>query len=237
MGSDILGEFINPHKTSIRSRFVVFLTKLILPSVNSVIVKSENIYQKVNGYKSVHLIPNGVNLSQFKPVDKTIARNKLSLELAKIYILFLANPSHQWKNAGLAKAAIKLLNDPEVQLLAPFPVNQDEVVLYLNAADVMISASFMEGSSNVIKEAMACNTPIVATGVGDAKWILGSTEGCHITGFKPEDVAMRMKAAIEFASGRGKTNGRDRIIELGLDSKTVANRILDVYLRTLKLES
>lgn len=237
MGSDILGEFFSPYKISMRSRMVSAITRLILPFVNSLIVKSENICQKVSGHKSVYLIPNGVNLSKFKPIDKTIARNKLNLELTKKYILFLANPSHQWKNAGLAKAAVKLLNDPEVQLLAPFPVNQDEVVLYLNAADVVISASFMEGSSNVIKEAMACNTPIVATEVGDTKWIMGNTEGCYITGFKPEDVAMKMKAAIEFASDRGKTNGRDRIIELGIDSKTVAKRIQDIYLRTLKLES
>jgi len=237
MGSDILGEFISHGKPSLRSRMVTIITRLILPFANSLIVKSETIYQKVSRHKPVYLIPNGINLNQFKPIEKTIARNRLNLEQSKKYVLFLANPAHKWKNVGLANAAIALLNDTDVMMLAPFPVAHHEVVFYLNAADLMISTSFMEGSSNVIKEAMACNTPVVASDVGDASHITGGTEGCYITGFDPDDVAMKLKAAIEFALNRQKTNGRDRIIELGLDSKTVANKIHGVYKSALKLKS
>lgn len=233
MGSDVLGEFVSPERVSFRSHIVSILTKLTLPFTTSLIVKSENIYQNVSTHKSVYLIPNGINLVKFKPIDKTIARKQLGLDLSKKIVLFLSNPEHKWKNAALAKAAVELLDDPEVQLLTPFPVSHEKVVVFLNAADVMISTSFMEGSSNVIKEAMACSTPVVATDVGDTARVINSVEGCYLIGFEPDDAATKLKSAVAFALKSGKTKGRERIIELGLDSESTAKKIMEVYLNTL----
>jgi glycosyltransferase involved in cell wall biosynthesis len=103
--------------------------------------------------------------------------------------------------------------------------------LYFNAASVVLLSSFHEGSPNVIKEAMACNVPIVATNVGDVKYIIGKTDGCHICSYEVDDVSKKIQLALEYNK---RTNGRKRIIELGLESKTIARRIVEVYKNHLK---
>jgi teichuronic acid biosynthesis glycosyltransferase TuaC len=93
--------------------------------------------------------------------------------------------------------------------------------------------SFSEGSPLVIKEAMACNCTIVSTNVGDVEWVLGDTEGCYIAVFDAKDVAKKLKLAIEFREEHQYTNGRNRITELGLDSETIAGRIMEVYKKVI----
>jgi len=101
---------------------------------------------------------------------------------------------------------------------------QEEVNLFYNAADVLLLTSFHEGSPNVIKEAMACNCPIVSTDVGDVRDIIENTEGCYITTFQPEDIADKIKRALEYGQ---RTKGRENIKHL--DINTVAQRIIKVY--------
>jgi glycosyltransferase involved in cell wall biosynthesis len=107
---------------------------------------------------------------------------------------------------------------------------------YLNEADVLAFSSFMEGSPNVIKEAMACNCPIVSTDVGDVRWVLGDTKGCYIASFDPADFAKKMELAIHFSQVVGRTKGRQRIVALGLDMNTVAKRIMAVYKKSTKIQ-
>jgi glycosyltransferase involved in cell wall biosynthesis len=96
--------------------------------------------------------------------------------------------------------------------------------------------SISEASPQFIKEAMACNCPTVSTDVGDVKKLIGNTDGCYITTFDPEDVAEKVKMALEFRIKYKQTNGRKRIIELGLDSETVAGKVIEVYKKVLKID-
>ncbi len=98
--------------------------------------------------------------------------------------------------------------------------------IYLNATDVLLLTSKWEGSPNVIKEAMACNCPIVSTNVGDVKWLLDGVEGCFITTNDPRDVADKINKALNFKS---KTKGRDKLFRLGFDSEHIAKKIIKVY--------
>lgn len=50
----------------------------------------------------------------------------------------------------------------------------------MNAVDAILMTSKTEGSPQVIKEAMACNYPIVATDVSDIKYMLGGMSGHYI---------------------------------------------------------
>lgn len=193
------------------------------------IVKSLEMYKYIE-VKRLELIPNGVNMEQIHYMDKNECQNKLGWDVKKGHILFAANPKRKEKNFTLAKKAIKLLQYRyEIVMHILNEVPYGEIPVYLNASDVIVLCSRHEGSPNVIKEAMACNCPIVTTNVGDVKWVLGKTEGCYITSFKPEDVAIKIKFAIEFSEKYGQTKGRERIIELGLDSETVAKKIIEVY--------
>ena len=93
-------------------------------------------------------------------------------------------------------------------------------------ADLLLSTSRLEGTPNVIKEAMACNCPIVSTNVGDVSWLLGNLEGHYICKNDPIDLASKIEQAFEFGQ---RTEGRRRIIELKLDSESIAKRIEKVY--------
>ena len=219
MGSDVMEGGLQLFLIKILSRFFW----------NKTIVKSEELATIV-GKNYTKTIPNGVNLSIFQPLGKSLAINKLGLDPGKIYILFPSDPARPEKNFTLAKKAIDELKTNNIELIFLKNINHDSVKYYLNASDLILLTSLREGSPNVIKEAMACNCPIVSTNVGDVKWIIGETEGCYITSFEPEDVAEKIKRALNFGK---RTNGRNRIINIGLDSKSIANRIIEVYIDIL----
>ena len=114
----------------------------------------------------------------------------------------------------------------DAELLLVSNVDQEQLNLYYNAVDCLVLTSRYEGSPNVIKEAMACNCPIVSTDIGDVEWILGEAEGCYISSFEPSDVAEKLSLALEIEN---RTNGRDRLIKLGLDSETIAKGLIHIY--------
>lgn len=176
------------------------------------------------------IIPNGVDTNRFKPFSKESARNHLGYPMNKKLIVFISVPNRPEKNLSLARQAVKELKDDNIELMHVYNVSNFEIPYYLNAADSLLLTSKWEGSVNVIKEAMACNCPIVATDVGDIRWVLGNTEGCYISSFDPADVADKIKIALAFGK---RTEGRKRIMELGLDSETGAEKIIDVYKRVL----
>jgi teichuronic acid biosynthesis glycosyltransferase TuaC len=231
MGDDIVGT--NKPDGSVYflsiifSRFNVFLSHYFY---DHSIVKSDEMMDKMGVQKRVSLISNGVDLNKFKPLSRETAISNTEINPQKKCIIFVSQPSRAEKNFPLARKAHDLLDDPMVELLVLSDISNDLLKYYYNAADVLLLTSFHEGSPNVIKEAMACNCPIVTTNVGDVKWVIGNTEGCYITGFESEDVAEKLNKVLELGK---KTNGRDRILELGLDSETVANKIIEIYSKVL----
>jgi teichuronic acid biosynthesis glycosyltransferase TuaC len=84
--------------------------------------------------------------------------------------------------------------------------------------------SLHEGSPNIIKEAMACNCPIVSTDVGDVRDVVSGTEGCYVTTYDPEDIAEKLKSALQFNK---RTAGREKIQHL--DSNIIAHKIISIY--------
>ena len=228
MGTDAYGEYIGINKIKFTSRYLSLLTYMIQPLINAIICKSKHIESFVYlKYKS-HVIPNGILLDKIKPHENGY-KEELGMEPNKKYVLFLGNKFNKRKNYKLAEDAVNLMNSNDVSLIAPYPVAHEKVAKYLNSVDVLVVPSFMEGSPNVVKEAMACNCPVVATEVGDIAWLFGNEPGHFLTGFDPQDVAKNIQAALEFSEKHGRTNGRERIIEMGLDSESVARRIVGVY--------
>jgi teichuronic acid biosynthesis glycosyltransferase TuaC len=198
---------------------------------NRTIVKSKDMYQCL-GLNEIEIIPNGVNLNRFIPLGKKNCQDKLGWDSEKNHIIFAADPRRQEKNFSLTKKSMELIESRyEIALHILKNISHEDIPIYMNAADILILTSTHEGSPNVIKEAMACNCPIVATNVGDVEWLLGNTDGCFITSFKPDDIAEKIEKALEFGQ---RTNGRNRIIELGLDAECVAVKIVDLYKEVLK---
>jgi glycosyltransferase involved in cell wall biosynthesis len=229
MGDDLFGSHVGLHQLKFKSWLITFLSKAIQPFVQAIICKSPKMVEAVSRKNVTHLIPNGVRLDQFKLYDKGL-RKELGLDKEKKYVLFLGDPSDHNKNVALVESALEILNLPDVELLIRYKVSHDAVVKYLNVADVFTLCSFSEGSPNVVKEAMACNCPMVVTDAGDAAWIVGDTPGCYVSpSYDPEDFAKKLRLALQYSEKHGRTQGREQILALGLDSLNIAGKVIAIY--------
>lgn len=216
MGSDV-------HQKIIGRVFIRLFNYLFW---NQLIVKSPRMKEEV-GIKDAFVIPNGVSLNRFVLIDKCKARKLVGFRKVKKYIIWVSNPNRAEKNFELAQKAMEYLDDSNIRLKIVDNVKFDLVSTYMCAADALLLTSFREGSPNVIKEAMACNLPIVSTDVGDVKDVIGPTTGCYICSYDPKDVAGKIKLALK----HGRTDGRKRIIKVALDTDSVAARLISVYNR------
>ena len=192
-------------------------------SWSKTIVKSQDMYNSF-GQKNVAIIPNGVDMNRFKPIDKEIAINETGWDRTKKHILFTSNPKRVEKNFKLAKEAFSLIEDENLELHYLVNIPNEKIPYYYNAASVVILTSLWEGSPNAIKETMACNIPIVSTNVGDVENVLSKTEGCYISSFDHKEFASKIKKALNF---RERTTGREDIAHL--KSETIAKKIIDIY--------
>ena len=234
MGSDAYGSYIGVNKISFLSRFHILITYLIQPFVRAIISKSAHINSFVYLKNKSYIIPNGIDTTTFFEIKEQIEPSH-NLEQNKHNILFLGNKENVRKNYKLLEDAISLINI-DINLIAPYPITHNMVFYYLKTVNLIVVPSLMEGSPNVVKEAMACNCPVVATNVGDVEWLFGNEPGHFITTFEPEDVAEKIKLALQFSKEKGRTNGRQRIIKLGLDSETIAKQIIEIYKSVVKDE-
>lgn len=229
MGDDLFGSHTALHKRSFASWLLILLGKAVQPFLSAIICKSQQMADAISRKSICHIVPNGVRLEQFKLYDKGL-RKELGLDKDKKYVLFLGDPSDNNKNVALVEAALEILNRPDVELLIRYKVSHDAVVKYLNAADVFTLCSFSEGSPNVVKEAMACNCPMVVTRAGDAAWVVGDMPGCYVSPtYEPEDFAQKLRLALQYAEKNGRTKGRERLLALGLDAKSIAEKVIGIY--------
>lgn len=190
------------------------------------------------------VVPNGVNLDVFHPTKQTDSRKQVGFDENKKYIIWCSNPERPEKNFVLAEEAVKQLSfSSAVELVSVFNRTPQDVAKYMNAADCLLLTSWSEGSPNVIKEAMACDCPIVTTDVGDVVERLNGLDGCCVyqtehnitnleTQFKyHEEAACKIAALIRNALDFGqRTKGYERIITDGLTVELTAKKIIDIYM-------
>ena len=212
------------HGSDINKAWIFRFSRLcMILSAHNIFVSSKNL--TTSGLtRNQSLIPCGVDINLFSPVDKVLARKDMGLDNAFTYILFAGAFQNKVKNAALAQASVAGI--PKVTLLELKDYSREQVALLMNAVDVALMTSFTEGSPQFVKEAMACNCPVVSVPVGDVSEVLTGVEGCYISTYEPADVAEKIRLVLE--TGK-RIEGRERIIYLKLDSDSVARRILEVY--------
>lgn len=227
LGDDVLGTVTIDGTYSSKGRFVAAISHKLCYLVDAVIVKSEQMKQKIRtSQQKIFVIPNGVNFSQFHPIPRSEARTVLGWDQDRYYVLFGNNPNIPVKNFALAHASIEILRAKgiDVELVVATGLPHDSIVKYINASNALILSSKAEGSPNIVKETMACNIPVVATDVGDVASVIGHTEGCSVCTHNAEDLANALQRALEH---KGPTTGRQDIHHL--DSATIAQRVIAVY--------
>jgi glycosyltransferase involved in cell wall biosynthesis len=182
-------------------------------------------------------LPCGVNTGLFVPRDRDECRRELGLPIDRSVVFFPAyvfdaRSRRQFKGVDLFLESVEHVKRviPDVEVVTGGAITRDQMPTHMNAADVIVQTSAFEASPMVIKEAMAVNAPIVSLDVGDTRDIVGDTPGCHICAATPDAVA----GAIVEAVAHGRTNGRDRLLDLELDEAQVAKRLLDIYQTVLR---
>ncbi len=200
------------------------LCKLLAPRVDRVIVTSQRVREGL-GMATASVIPCGVNLELFAPQPRQEARAALGLPQDKKLVLFCAGMRPE-KRFDLVKAAVDSLSagDPNVQLVIATEQPHHTIPAYMNACDALVLASDYEGSPTVIKEAMACNLPIVSVDVGDVREVIAGTDGCYICERTAEDIAAKLALALDRTE---RTNGWQHIQRLSLDN--IAARLISEY--------
>jgi glycosyltransferase involved in cell wall biosynthesis len=231
MGDEVLGRYTMCGRKKFFSYIQYPLAKMVGFLSSRIIVKSSKMLPHCIARKT-HVIPNGVDFDLFRPMSMVDVRKQLGLDQDKVYLLFPGDPhntvkrfelalatSHVLENEhGMANSLVHMRNKPQVDLAR-----------YMNAANAMIFTSWSEGSPNVVKEAMACNLPIVSVDVGDVKEIIGQTFNCAVTLDDPKAMA---SALFEIIISARRSQGRDNIQHLRIEN--VARRIVQLYRDTMR---
>lgn len=186
------------------------------------IIKSKSMTKSLK-IKNLSIIPNGINLEEIKAPSNSDKRNN--------NILFPADPNRVSKNFPLAKKSFNALGDTNHELKLLYNRSHEEIINNLQTCSCVLMTSRWEGSPNIIKEAMACNTPIVATRVGDIESLIRDVKGCYLTEDTPKSISAGIHKAILYAQESIHTNGREKLKDLKLDSDSIADKIIELYER------
>jgi glycosyltransferase involved in cell wall biosynthesis len=168
-----------------------------------------------------HIVERGVDLEKFKPINQEIARSEIGWSNQEKHILFPYSPQRNKKNYPLAETVIQEVNDTleeDIVIHTVYNEPHEKIPLFMNAADLLLMTSRpkSEGSPNTVKEALACNTPIVSTNVGDVTELIGNVSGCHVCTNKEELV----EKSIESLKSVSEMNGRIKAKNLSWDKTT-----------------
>jgi glycosyltransferase involved in cell wall biosynthesis len=205
----------------------VALTKLILRKCDFAITLNGRMDEIARRYVSrTEIIPCSVNNKLFVPKERFERKPKTAK------VLFPSARTRLVKDFPLFQRACKVLRDKYGLSIEEYyleNLSRQEVANLFCKMDLLLMTSISEGSPQVVKEAMACNLPIVSTNVGDVSILLDGVQNCYVAGSRDEnelaDLAYKSLSISEVTG----ISPREKISELGLDDDSIAKRIIRVY--------
>jgi teichuronic acid biosynthesis glycosyltransferase TuaC len=202
------------------------ISREVARRADAVIVVSEHMKRYLPGSVSAHVMPSGIDLALFRPEPRDLVRQRLGLPLDRRLVLFVGNPALARKRYILAQAAVEQVNRQiPTQLLVGWEMQHQQIAELMNACDALVLTSMQEGSPNSVKEALACNLPVVAVPVGDVPSRLDGVQGCELC---PDDQAETIAAGLARVLHRGsRINGRAAV--QSLDERILTQRLIDIY--------
>jgi glycosyltransferase involved in cell wall biosynthesis len=217
-GSDLLGEPLSPLKQRLFASVNVRLSHRAARRAAGVVVKAKSMLPALPSgldMRKVRVIPNGVDLDTFRPLDHNECVSKLGWDPAVFHVLFPANAGNPVKRPALARAAVEILRMARVPVdFHPLQsVPHADVPLWLNASNVVLLTSEHEGSPNIIKEALACDRPVVSVDVGDVRERIEGIDGCYLTLPDANDIAAKLRLVCEH---HGPVMARKSVMPLSL---------------------
>jgi len=174
------------------------------------------------------VIPFGVDFEHFRPSNIFDARNHLEWKANEKVILFNAN-NPKVKRLDLAikieKIVKKTISNVRLFVLDG-KANPEDIPYFINASNVLLLCSDNEGSPTMIKEAMACNLPIVANDVGDVAERIRDVENCYLVN---QDVDEMANTIIQTLNSDKQSNGRELLQFQNLSNEKVASKVKELY--------
>ena len=216
-GSDVIG-------------FDGLVTKACAWRADAVTVRSEEM-REILGRDDAYIVPSGVDLTRFRPIDRAEARERVGWDIEGKHVLFPYSPEYERKNYPLAKRVVeqaesKLGEAVTLQTISGVP--HEDVVYYVNAADALLLTSDHEGSPNTVKEAMACNVPVISTDVGDVRERLKDVTLSGV-GTTENELANGLHRILQSES---RSNAREIVRDVSWER--IGDRFLDIYTSVLQ---
>lgn len=205
-------------------------------SVGRIIAATEREKENIVNYYgatpgNIRVIPCGVNLDLFRPLEPDDARKSLGLEGKKV-VLFVGRIEPLKGVERLLRAFARLDNSDGVQLViiggdaqsaaeiarlkeiaaglgiannVTFVglIEQDELPVYYSAANVTVVPSYYESFGLVPLESLACGTPVVATDVGDLKNIIRPGLTGYIAAGDVSDISEKIDSVLSWDMNAG----------------------------------
>ena len=181
-------------------------------------------------HKNAELIPCGVDLDVFYPLNKEKARKILeketTLKFCKDfrYILFSSSFSRKVKNYPLAKDSILLMGQ-KYKLIELAGFSRSQTNLLFNSVDAALMTSFTEGSPQFIKEAMATECPIVSVNLNEVMNLLYKVNNTRICNYDKFNIAEAIRDLVE-KNNIQESNSRSLLKDRGYELKSITKKII-----------
>ncbi len=201
------------------------LYKILSLRVDKIIMKN-----KISRNSKIVYLPNGVNTELFKPIDIVEAKQKLGLNIQTKYVLFVsASKNNPIKRYDKYSEIVSNLNERygNTEELLMTNVTREQTPYYFNAAEFLLLTSDHEGSPNAVKEAMACNKPVVSTNVGNVCQLLTGSVNSYVA--STNSINELVEASINVLHSNKELNNRDLIFKQDLDIQNVAKKLIELY--------
>jgi Glycosyl transferases group 1/Glycosyltransferase Family 4 len=190
------------------------------------------------GLHEAAVIPCAVDLDAFAPVDRGSARRALGWPMNRPCVLFPASRGDHRKTGNKRLDVFDEMVErlrargANVHAASLDGLDRFQVALAMNAADATVLTSMWEGAPVVVKESLACLTPVVSVAVGDVPALLPGLPGCSIVPRDPEAIAQAVEQALEV--------GRDQRLRDAMEAygrEQIGRRVLQVYRDLLRERS
>jgi teichuronic acid biosynthesis glycosyltransferase TuaC len=228
-GSDLFGVVGASGRYSWRAPFLRAVSHRAARAADAVIVPSDVLGNQLPSSVAYTVIGVGVDLDVFKPTPRDEARAALGLPADGRLVLFGGRPSQPVKRFDLARRVVELLGDPGAELISIEGRDPNDVPYFMSACDALLLTSKHESGPLMVKEALACNLPVVSVDVGDVRQWIGGLEGAALCGSDdPHDLAAALRSVLVRTD---PFRGRDAVSSA--DENRSADRIIEVYRSTL----
>lgn len=228
LGSDLLAPQVGSwwSRTNCRMRSAILRRHASLMTATTTKTHEMESVLSPRARKQNRVIPDGIDLNQFRPINRNEARQYLGWSADSRIVLFAGRAESPIKRLWLARQAVELARKelPNLQLEIVSGVDPDEMPYYYSAADCLLHTSASEGSPNVIKEALACGLPIVATPAGDIRDLL---KGAQPGGVIEADKCALAREIVKCCDTPQRSNGRT--LTKGFDLRSAAISTVDLY--------